>query len=57
MTWSFWFEGWEYLAKMTADGLLIKRALSGRPWVSAANREVTDAAIRQRPQQAQEWSL
>ena len=57
MTWSFWFEGWEYLAKITADGLLIKRALSGRPWVSAANREVTDAAIRQRPQQAQEWSL
>lgn len=48
-TWTFWFEGWEYLAKQTDEGLLIKRSLSGRPWVAGANREVTSEAIRQRP--------
>ncbi len=46
--WDFYFESWHYLARLTKDrGLQVRRAVSGRPWITPP-LELSQAAMGQR---------
>ena len=47
MEWTFYFEGWQYLARLIAGELSVRRAVTGRPWVTPP-RELADVALKQR---------
>lgn len=46
--WCFWYEGWEYLARLVGGEMQVRRAVDGRPWITGT-RELISSALSQRP--------